>query len=102
MQNVECHNPRKECGGSQRICKDIVGGFGKVFRLARLCLLIISSEPRVLREIERALRRGVSTPHTKHGKENIESHMLEINRILGDISKDGVYLTSPSLILRKN
>jgi len=103
MRGVECHNPRKECRGSQRICKDDAGGFRKVFQLARLYLLIIStSEPRVLCEIERALRRGASTPHTKHGKENIEGHMLEINQILGVISRNGVFLTSPSLILRKD
>ena len=59
-------------------------------------------EPRVLREIERALRRGASTPHTKHEKENIEGHMLEINRILGAISKNCAFLASLSLILRKN
>ena len=56
------------------------------------CRLTIPSEPRVLHEIERALRRRASTPHSKHEKENIEGHMLEINRILSAISKNGLFL----------
>jgi len=56
------------------------------------CRLTIPSEHRVLREIERALRRRASTPHSKHKKEKVGGHMLEINRILGAISKNGLFL----------
>ena len=55
-----------------------------------------------MRGIERVLRRGASTPHTEHEKENIEGYMLEINQIFGAISKNGVFLTAPLLILCKN
>ena len=54
------------------------------------CLLTIPID-RVLREIERVLRRGASTPRIKHERENIEGHILEINQILGAISKNGVF-----------
>jgi len=37
-------------------------------------------------------------PRTKHEKENIDGHILEINRILGAISKNGLFIPSPSLI----
>jgi len=55
-----------------------------------------------MRGIERVLRRGASTPRTEHEKENIGSYILEINQILGTISKNGVFPASPSLILCKN
>ena len=63
-------------------------------------------QPRVLREIKRVLRRGASTPCTKHGKEKTEGVMLEIIQMLGAIYKhlmelNGVLLASLSLIRAK-
>jgi hypothetical protein len=37
---------------------------------------------RAIRQIEGTVRRGASTPHTGYNKENIESGMLEIQRLL--------------------
>lgn len=33
-----------------------------------------------MREVERALRRETSSPHTKSNKDKIESHMLKIQQ----------------------
>ena len=41
---------------------------------------------RITREIERTLRRGTSTPHTKHDKEKTKRYILEIKRILGALT----------------
>ena len=46
-------------------------------------------------EIERTLRRGASTPHTKYDKEKVKDHKLEIQRIL-------TTLTTPNLALDRN
>ena len=37
---------------------------------------------RAIREIERTLRRGASTPRVEYDKAKIEEHKLEIQRIL--------------------
>ena len=39
-----------------------------------------------MREIERVLRRGASTPHTKHHKGELRDHVLEIERILSTLT----------------
>lgn len=39
-----------------------------------------------MHEIERALRRGASTPHTKYNKEKIENHILEVQQLLDTLN----------------
>jgi len=46
-------------------------------------------------EIERTLRRGANTPHTKYNKDKTEGHKLEIQEILDT-------LNAPSSSLNKN
>ena len=42
-----------------------------------------------MREIERVLRRGASTPHTKHHRGELGDHVLEIKRILSTLTPPG-------------
>lgn len=47
--------------------------------------LTIPNHCRVMRRIERTLRRGSSEPHTKCDKEAIEGHVQEIQHILNTL-----------------
>jgi hypothetical protein len=38
-----------------------------------------------MREIERALRRVASSPHTKYNREKVESHVLKIKETTGTL-----------------
>ena len=46
-------------------------------------MLTISSDSRLMCEIERTLRRGANTPHTGYNKERVEEHKREIQEVLG-------------------
>ena len=81
----------KNAGGLNESVRTALEDSERYFNQPRPCLLTIPSGPRVTREIERTLRRGASTPHTKHNKESVEGHMLEIERILGALTS----LSSP-------
>ena len=43
---------------------------------------IIPSISRVTSEIEGTVRIGANFPHTKHNKEKVEDHILEVQRLL--------------------
>ena len=49
-------------------------------------MLTISSDSRLMCEIERTLRRGANTPHTGYNKERVEEHKREIQEVLGVLS----------------
>ena len=49
-------------------------------------LTMLNSCSRVMREIGRTLRSKASASHTKHNKEKVEGHMVEIRRILGTLN----------------
>jgi len=46
------------------------------------CLLTVLTNYRLILEIERALRRRASTPHSKYNKREVEGHKLKIREIL--------------------
>lgn len=62
---------------------------------------VLPNDPRSLREIERTLRRGASTPHIAYDKQKIESHALEIQQALDTLnglsSQDPMGERSPHL-----
>ena len=48
-------------------------------------LTIPNNESRIMRGIERTLRRGVNTPYAKCDMQKVEGHMIEIRRILATL-----------------
>ena len=49
-------------------------------------LTIPNNCSRIMREIGQTLRRKASASHTKHNKEKVKGHMVEIRRILDTLS----------------
>jgi hypothetical protein len=75
------------------------------------CLLTVSNNFSLICEIERALKGGVGTAHTKHSKEKIEEYKLEIQEILGvfnpqsslpgeNLAESGTSPAPPSVLVR--
>ena len=48
--------------------------------------LTILNDLRAMLKIERTLRRGASTPHTRYNKEKIENHVQEVQQLLASLN----------------
>ena len=46
-------------------------------------MLVISTDFRLICEIERTLRRGANTSHVGYDKERVEEHKREVQEVLG-------------------
>lgn len=55
-------------------------------------LLTIPTNSRAMREIERTVRRGTSTPYTRYNKEKIENHILEVQQLLDTLNAQNLPL----------
>ena len=62
----------------------------------------MSSNSRLLCEIEQTLRRGTDTPHAKYDKEIVEGHKLEIQEILGVLNPQSLPFGGGSSVIESS